>query len=192
MKQLRPIFVAAALSVAAISAMAADTGPQVHHDVAPVSPLATQPLDRLSATRERPLFSRTREPPPPPPVIVDQGPPIPPPPNVALLGVIMDGEEASALVRAGPAAKLIRVRIGDDLSGWKVGQIEARQLVLVLDGRTAIFTIFTANSGKALAADTNGQSSVEQHQSLAQQHQISPNAPDSERPRHKKTRPQQQ
>jgi hypothetical protein len=191
MKHLPPIFVAAALSVVARSAIAADTGPQVHPDVAPVSPLAAQPLDRLSATRERPLFSRTRQP-PPPPVIPDQGPPISPPPDVALLGVIMDGEEANALVRAGPAAKLIRVRIGDDLGGWKVGQIEARQLVLVLDDRTATFTIFTGNSRKALAADTNGQSSVEQHQSLAQQHQISPNAPVSERPHPKKQRLQQQ
>jgi hypothetical protein len=189
-KHLPPIFVAAALSVAAISAMAADTGPQVHPDVAPVSPLATQPLDRLSATRERPLFSPTRQ--LPPPVILDQRPPISPPPAVALLGVIMDGEEATALVRAGPAAKLIRLRIGDDFGGWKVGQIEARQLVLVLDNRTAIFTIFTGNSGKALAADTNGQSSVEQHQGLAPQHQISPNAPDPERPRPKKQRQQQQ
>src|SRR5262249_16117207 len=31
------------------------------------SPLAAQPLDRLSGTRERPLFSPTRRPPPPPP-----------------------------------------------------------------------------------------------------------------------------
>jgi hypothetical protein len=192
MNHVLPIFVAAALSVAAMSAMAADTGPQVHPDVAPVSPLATQPLDRLSATRERPLFSPTRQPPPPPPVIPDRGPPILPPPNVALLGVIMDGEDASALVRAGPAAKLSRVRIGDDLGGWKVGQIEARQLVLVLDGRTARFTIFTGNSGKAPAADPNGQSSVAQHQSLAQQHQISPNAPSTERTRQRKPHLQQQ
>src|SRR5260370_6901414 len=44
------------------------------------SPLAAQPLDRLSATRERPLFSPTRRPPPPPPPVVAAPAPPPPPP----------------------------------------------------------------------------------------------------------------
>jgi hypothetical protein len=36
----------------------------------------------------------------------------------------------------------VRVRIGDDIGGWKVAQIEGRRLVLVLDDRIATFTIF--------------------------------------------------
>ena len=143
--------VAVLLSAVAMRAMAADPAPQpepgarTHAAEAPVSPLAAQAVERLSATRERPLFSPTRRPPAPPPALAP--PPPSPPPDVALLAVIMDGEDARAVIRAGP--KVRRVQIGDDIDGWKVGQIEARQLVLSLDDRTAKFTMFTANRANA-------------------------------------------
>jgi hypothetical protein len=134
-----------------LPALAADPASRAegHRDgPPPVSPLAAQPLERMSNTRDRPLFSPTRRPPAPPPVVAVAPPPPPPPPDVALLGVVMDGEDARAVVRTGPAAKILRVRIGDDIGGWKVGQIEARQLVLLLDGRTATFTMFAGNNTK--------------------------------------------
>jgi hypothetical protein len=153
MRALRQVLIAATLWIATMPASATDPAAQSegHRDVAPpVSPLAAQPLDRLSNTRDRPLFSPTRRPPAPPPVVVAAPPPPPPPPDVALLGVVMDGEEARAVVRTGPAAKILRVGIGDDIGGWKVGQIEERQLVLLLDGRTAKFTMFDGNKTKGL------------------------------------------
>jgi hypothetical protein len=64
-----------------------------------INPLAAQPLEAMSATRDRPLFSPTRRPPPPPPQIVAAPPPPPPPPeppSVLLVGVVMDGEEATS------------------------------------------------------------------------------------------------
>jgi hypothetical protein len=141
----------AVVLLSAMRAMAADPVPQPQPAAstqaaeAPATPLATQALERLSATRERPLFSPTRRSPAPPPEL----PPPPPsaPPDVALLAVIMDGEDARAVVRAGLTVR--RVQIGDDIGGWKVGQIEARQLVLSLDDRTAKFTMFTDNRAKA-------------------------------------------
>jgi hypothetical protein len=151
MSVFRPALTAAILWIATLPAFAADPVPRTdsHPDgAAAVSPLAAQPLERLSNTRDRPLFSPTRRPPPPPPVVAVAPPPPPPPPDVALLGVVMDGEDARAVVRAGPAAKILRVGIGDDIGGWKVGQIEARQLVLLLDGRTATFTMFTGTNAK--------------------------------------------
>jgi general secretion pathway protein N len=140
----------AVLLAAPVSAFAADKPPEVPADQSPAlaSPLAGEPLDHLSATRERPLFSPTRRPPPPPPPVVrnaEPPPPPPPPPNVALLGVVVDGDEVHAIVRTAPAAGMIRVRIGDDVGGWKVAQIEGRSLVLVLDGRAATFTMFAGN-----------------------------------------------
>jgi hypothetical protein len=141
-----------------LPAFAVDGAPQapVESSAAPASPLAGEPLDRLSATRERPLFSPTRRPPPPPPPVVinAEPPPPPPPPTVALFGVVMDGDEARAIIRTGPAAGVIRVRVGDDIGGWKVAQIDGRRLVLVLDDRTATFTMFAGNSagGAALGA----------------------------------------
>jgi hypothetical protein len=137
----------AVLLVAPACALAADKPPEapVEQGTAPPSPLASEPLDRLSATRERPLFSPTRRPPPPPPPPVVHSAEPPPPPSVALFGVVMDGNEVRAIVRTGPAAGTMRVRVGDDIDGWKVAQIEGRRLVLVLDNRIATFTMFAGN-----------------------------------------------
>jgi hypothetical protein len=165
MRLLRAIAAATFAPLVAILVGAADEAPsaQVQTEVA-TTPLASQSLESLSATRERPLFSPTRRPPPPPPVIV-QGPPPPPPPppapDVALFGIVMDGENARAIIRPGPGAKVTRVGIGDDVGGWKVAQIDGRKLVLMLDGRMATFVMFTtknansARSGSALPAMDN-------------------------------------
>ena len=146
---LRAMSVAALALIAPSPVSAADDPPLGQGEVA-ASPLAGQKLERLSATRERPLFSPTRRPPPAPPAIV-QGPPPPPPPppDVALLGVVMDGEQARAVIRASPADKMTRVTIGDDVGGWKVAQIEGRKLVLSLDGRLATFMMFSGDSAKS-------------------------------------------
>jgi general secretion pathway protein N len=147
---LRPLSIATLLFASAC-ALAADKPPEAaaEQESAPLSPLASEGIERLSVTRERPLFSPTRRPPPPPPPVVQSAappPPPPPPPNVALFGVVRDGDEFRAIVRTGPATGTIRVRVGDDIGGWKVAQIERRRLVLVLDDRTATFTMFAGNS----------------------------------------------
>jgi hypothetical protein len=122
---------------------------------APTNPVADQPLDQLSATLDRPLFSPTRRPPapppPPPPVVQAAAPPAPPPspPNLTLFGVVIDGEGARAVIRAGADKKLLRAQIGDDIEGWKVSQIEARKVVLSLDGRFAAFTLFSDDREKS-------------------------------------------
>jgi hypothetical protein len=146
------------------------------------SPLAAQPLDRLSATRERPLFSPTRRPPPPPPLVViapEPPPPPPPPPDVALFGIVMDGDEAQAVVRAGPAAKITHVRVGDDIGGWKVAQIDGRRLILSLDDRIATFLMFAGKSvNGAPRSDQESQSADKQSQGQTQpQNQVQQNAP---------------
>src|SRR5262249_9385533 len=120
------------------------------------NPLEAQPLDRLSATRERPLFSPTRRPtPPPPPPPPAQAAPVavvPQPPNVQLFGIVMDDEGARAIVSSG-TTKVDRVQIGDDIAGWKVAQIEGRRLVLSLDGRFATFTLFSNDNGQQTPRD---------------------------------------
>jgi hypothetical protein len=148
--------VSIAVLLASVSALAADKPPEAPAEQrsAPQSPLASEPLDRLSATREHPLFSPTRRPPPPPPPVVhtaEPPPPPPPPPSVTLSGVVMDGDEFRAIIRTGPAAGTMRVRVGDDIGGWKVAQIEARRLVLVLDDRVATFSMFAGNDANGAA-----------------------------------------
>ena len=203
MTLLRPMSVVALLVLAPAPVVAADAPPQPppyppaqagegksiyppplaregrEGGTAPASPLSAQPLDRLSATRERPLFSPTRRPPPPPPPVVVAPEPPPPPPDVALFGIVMDGDEAHAVVRAGPAAKIMNVRVGDDIGGWKVAQIEGRQLVLSLDDRIAKFMMFTGNSANgAPPIDRETQSVDRQAQPQTQpQNQMRQNTP---------------
>jgi len=127
----------------------------------PVSPLAAYPLDRLSATRQRPLFSPGRRAPAPPPAPTIAAAPPPPPPKLILFGIVMDADDAHAIVGTGTADKTRRVRIGDDIGGWKVTQIEGRQLVLSLNDRSATFTLFSGQhagpgNGQPLSAAGRG------------------------------------
>lgn len=122
---------------------------------APSNPVAAQSLEQLSAIVDRPLFSPSRRPPAPPPApppivqAAEPPPPPPPPPNLVLFGVVMDGEGARAVVRAGADKKTVRAQIGDEIDGWKVSQIEGRKVVLSLDGRFATFTLFSDDRGKS-------------------------------------------
>jgi hypothetical protein len=122
------------------------------------NPLATQPLERLSATVDRPLFSPSRRP-PPGPVAKAPEPPVPPapPPVLVLSGIVMDGQSARAVVRVGAEKRILHAQIGDNIDGWMVSQIDGRKLVLSLDGRFATFTLFNrevdqGNSGYGTAS----------------------------------------
>jgi hypothetical protein len=104
---------------------------------------------------------------------------------VALFGIVMDGDEAHAVVRAGPAAKIMNVRVGDDIGGWKVAQIEGRQLVLSLDDRIATFMMFAGNSAngaprtwpEAPAATAQSPSQTRPQNQTQPQNQLRQNAP---------------
>src|SRR5271168_5211970 len=119
------------------------------------NPVAAQSLNELSTTLDRPLFSPSRRlpKPPPPPVQAAEAPAPPPsPPNLILLGVVIDGEGARALIRTSSDRKTLRARIGDDIDGWKVSQIEGRKVVLSLEERSATFTLFSADRERQEAA----------------------------------------
>jgi hypothetical protein len=155
------------------------------------NPMAAQPLDKLSTTLDRPLFSPTRHPPAPPPPPVAQAPPPPPPPppppNLVLFGVVIDGEGARAVVRNGADRKLLRAQIGDDIEGWKVSQIDGRKVVLSsLDGRFATFMLFSDDRAKSEAAAPparGGEPNNPPRQTQAQQTAPPAAAPQSGQPR---------
>jgi general secretion pathway protein N len=117
------------------------------------NPVAVQPLAQLSATLERPLFSTTRRPPPKPsaPVVSAPPPPPPAPPSVVVLGIVTEDGIGHAAIRNGD--KVMRVRAGDDVGGWKVEQIEPRRLVLSLGERSVDFKLFKTEAKGVRAAD---------------------------------------
>jgi general secretion pathway protein N len=122
------------------------------------NPVAAQPLEQLPAIVDRSLFSPSRRPPaaPPPPVVQAPAAAAPPsaPPNVVLLGVVMDGQNARAVLQVGADKRLLRAQMGDEIDGWKVAQIDGRKVVLASqDGRFATYRLFSDERG---GADANG------------------------------------
>lgn len=139
------------------------------------NPVAAQPLEQLPAIVDRSLFSPSRRAPAAPPPVV-QGPAAPalpsPPPDVLLLGVVMDGESARAVVRVGADKRLLRAQMGDDIDGWKVAQIDGRKVVLASqDGRFVTYRLFNDERG---GAGANGGAALERPKNLQMQQAPSP------------------
>jgi hypothetical protein len=140
-----PIFaVVAVAALWAVPVHADELAPPQAPSAIAANPLAAHSLDEFAATRDRPLFTPSRRP-PPLPMAHSVEPRLAPPPNLTLFGILVDAEGPSAIVRDTPSGKAVRVRVGDDLDGWKIAQIDDRQLVLSFDGRSVTFTIFGAN-----------------------------------------------
>jgi general secretion pathway protein N len=121
------------------------------------NPVELQPLQDLTATHERPLFSPTRRPPAKvvAPLVVQHEPSPPPPPappNVVVLGIVRENGEGRAAIRSTDklpndkrsADKVLRVRAGDEVGGWKVVRVEPRRLVLTQGERSVDFVLFGA------------------------------------------------
>lgn len=148
------VSMAVALWLCAPSARAADA-PTTSEAVVS-NPVELQPLQQLSATTEHPLFSPTRRPPPKPvaPVARQEPPPAPPPPpSVVVLGIVSENGDGRAAIRAGGNGdKVVRVRTGDDVSGWKVERVEPRRLVLTQGERSIDFALFDGGAKAAKAA----------------------------------------
>ena len=147
------------LSLSALVFSAAARTEEQGQAAAPLAnPVAAQPLEQLPAIVDRSLFSPSRRPPaaPPPPVVQAPAASAQPsaPPNVILLGVVMDGQNARAVVQVGADKRLLRAQMGDDIDGWKVAQIDGRKVVLASqDGRFATYRLFNDERG---GADANG------------------------------------
>ena len=101
------------------------------------NPLWGIPLELLSATRDRPIFSASRRPPPvnvaPPAVAVAppvQAPKPPERPQLSLVGTIVNGDDGIAIFLDQNTRAALRLRMGADYQGWMLRQIEARSVTL--------------------------------------------------------------
>jgi hypothetical protein len=144
---------AALLAVCFTLCMAEEVAAQPQEEPAAVAgnPPTPTSLDRLSATRDRPLFSPSRRPPPavevrsaPPPRAAAPQPPAAPqaPPNLTFFGTFESNDEVGAIVQVGNE-KATTVRFGSYIEGWRVTEISRHRLALSLDDRTAVFSLFS-------------------------------------------------
>jgi hypothetical protein len=113
------------------------------------NPLQAQPLGKLLATNARPLFVPSRHQPAPEPRqhIVQAPAPPRPPPHVALVGVLKSETGVQALLRLSATGKLVSVRMGNEVEGWKISDIDDRRLRLTHDGQETTVLLFKASGG---------------------------------------------
>lgn len=112
------------------------------------NPLWAIPLERLSASREYPLFSRTRRPPPvavvarPAPVVTapPPRPPEPEKPDFALLGTI-SGREKIGLFIESASKSVVRLKAGENHKGWVLREVRPRQVELAKGLDTATLEV---------------------------------------------------
>ncbi len=153
---VRPLYVLVALAlVGTPAARAANlTTPTQSPRQAIENPVAAISLDQLAATRERPLFTPDRRRPTVASVVshVEPHPSPPDEPRLSLFGVVLDADGPRAVIRSDSAGKILRVRLGDEVGGWRVTHIDGQQLVMSLDGRSATLMMFKSHhGGKQLA-----------------------------------------
>jgi hypothetical protein len=107
------------------------------------NPLWAIPISKLSATRDRPLFSASRRPrapavaaapAPPPPTEVKPPPPETPP--YSLVGTIIGENGRIAILLDENSKTATGVREGESASGWTLRSVEPRSVVLDGSGRT--------------------------------------------------------
>jgi hypothetical protein len=104
------------------------------------NPLWELPLERLTVTRERPIFSPSRRPPPPPqtyvaPVAIRQPakPPEPERPDMSLVGTVIGTDVQIGVFLEKATNKVVRLRVGDEHQGWVLRLVKAREVTLVKD-----------------------------------------------------------
>jgi general secretion pathway protein N len=112
------------------------------------NPLWAVPLDALSMTHERPLFSPSRRPPPIVVAVPEPAPARSPPPpaeperpRLTLLGTIV-GESGSIGVFLDPATQdVIRLRTGEAHDAWMLRSVRGREVGLEKNRLTAILSL---------------------------------------------------
>jgi hypothetical protein len=138
------VFAIVAASALGVAPVRADGVAPVQNGAAILeNPLAAHSLNEFTATRDRPLFTPSRRPSALPTAV--RAPPPAPPPNLTLFGILIGTDGPSAVVRGAPSEKVLHVRVGDQVDGWKIARIGERQIVLSRDDRSAIFKMFTTS-----------------------------------------------
>ena len=121
------------------------------------NPLWAIPLSALTATRERPLFLPSRRAPAPAvagtPVVAAPPPPAPAEPEqppLTLVGAVVGETEGFAVFLDQATNNVIRLKTGQDHSGWVLQSVKAREVTLQKDRRTT--TLVLPQPGSAPAA----------------------------------------
>jgi len=113
------------------------------------NPMWGVPLNRLSDTRDRPVFSPSRRPPPPPAVVAEPVvAKLPPPrkkeiepPRLSLVGTIASDDEGYGIFLDQSTKAALRLKVGDDYQGWMLRSIRGGEATMEKDEQAAVLTL---------------------------------------------------
>jgi len=113
------------------------------------NPLWAIPLKSLTATRERPIFLPSRRafapaiagPPTPPPVAPPPPPKEPDRPRLALVGAVVGEAEGIAVFLDQTNQAIVRLRTGENHSGWILRSVRGREATLQKDRETVLLAL---------------------------------------------------
>jgi general secretion pathway protein N len=105
------------------------------------NPLWGVPIDKLAATRERPLFRASRRPPAPPvaPELPAEPPPPPAEPDrplLTLVGTVTGELQKVAVLQDQTTKSLVRLHVGEAVSGWFLRSIDVRGVTVEKNSQT--------------------------------------------------------
>lgn len=111
----------------------------------PGNPLGRIPIDSLSVTRERPLFSASRRPPPPPsaPPATKSASPTAAQlerPPLTLEGTAIGKPRDIALVLDEAITGAVRLHVGEAAEGWYLRSVDRRTVTLEKDSRIVVLS----------------------------------------------------
>jgi hypothetical protein len=139
-----------------ISSVPAEPATTVRVGAAPAVPARTPsanplwgvPLNQLSGTRDRPIFSPSRRPPPPAAVAAETVSTKPPPrkkeiepPQFSLVGTIASEDEGFGIFIDQSTKMALRLKVGEDYQGWRLRGIRGREVTVEKDERAAVLTL---------------------------------------------------
>ena len=137
-----------------------DIGDKSVRPLAPTgNPLWAIPLQQLSVTRERPIFSPSRRPPAPVVAVAPRvQPPAPSPvvqrPQLSLVGTIVSDTQGFGIFLEDPDNKAVRLKTGEAHQGWTLLEVRPREIVLQKGDRTVTLSLppVAETSGPVVAA----------------------------------------
>jgi hypothetical protein len=135
--------------------------PSLRRAPPPGNPLWRIPIDSLSATRERPLFSVSRRPPPPPSAppappatnAVSSAPTKPERPPLTLQGTAIGKPRDIALVLDEVAKSSVNLRVGEAVQGWYLRSVDHNAVTLGKDDRIVIIALPAPSASPLKGAD---------------------------------------
>ncbi|MET3355590.1 UNVERIFIED_ORG: general secretion pathway protein N [Xanthobacter viscosus] len=118
------------------------------------NPLWSLPLDRLEATRARPLFTPGRRPP-----AVAEPPPAPTPaapvataparPRITLIGTVVGQSDAYGIFLDPTGNAVLRLRTGETHEGWVLRSVSVRDTLLQNGRNSVVLALPASGSGGA-------------------------------------------